>query len=221
MPHNFKEDAKKMHDETKLHNAGATVQNDSGFRALATLKNNYQLDQDFIDKWVTPFYLNIGSDDDEWIKQLRNIELEISKDVIFQLLVDFNWRSRSMGAFFAGIKGFKDFADIIGTHLLKSELAYAGKTYALALASFNSENATEYLRKYLDYYLLEKDLWFDQREVLEALTYLDKINNTKRASEYTKNWAEFIDNKPYWKKEIDTIQLENQLQLLKSISSNS
>jgi len=106
-------------------------------------------------------------------------------------------------------------------HLLKSEVTYAGKTYALVLASFNTEKATVYLRNYLNYYLLNLDLWFDQREVLEALTYLDKINKTQHASEYTKNWLEFTQNKPYWKKNIDTSRLEKRLDFLKSVRNNS
>lgn len=213
--------ALRSDNEIRLHVAGVNVRHSSMFQDLTSSKNNHQLDQDFIDKWIVPFYMKIDSSDDEWIIELREIEPEISKDIIFQLLGDFDWRSRSTGAFFAAIKGFKEFSDIIGTHLLKSELTYAGKTYALALASFNDENATAYLQKYLDYYLLQKDMWFDQREVLEALTYLDKINKTQIVPEYTKNWKKFIENKPYWNKDISTIQLENQLELLRKIKLNS
>jgi len=221
LSHKLKAEHQDLPDEIRAHSSGPTVQDDSVFPELTSFRNNIPLDQDAVDKWVAPYYMNIGRDDEEWTRQLEDIEPEISRNLILQLLGEFNWRSRSTGAFFAGIKGFKDFEDIIGTHLLKSEVTYAGKTYALVLASFNTEKATLYLRNYLNYYLLKLDLWFDQREVLEALTYLDKINKTQHASEYTKNWLEFIQNKPYWKKNIDTSRLEKQLDLLKSVRNNS
>lgn len=50
-----------MKDETKellaLHVAGATVKHESKFSDLEVLKNSEPLDQNFINKYVVPFYM--------------------------------------------------------------------------------------------------------------------------------------------------------------------
>lgn len=206
---------KKIIEQVKLHVSGYTGKPESEFQSLISYKNNYELAPEIIEEWVVPFYMKIGSIDEVWVRQLGAIESEVSKDLTINLLGDYNWRSRATGAFFAGLKGFYDLSDIIGVHLLKSELTYAGKTYAYTLASFNTEQATQYLDRYLDYYLLKPDLWYDQREVLESLTYLDKINKTELASKHTENWLKFVDNKPNWSKEIDTFNMESQIELFR------
>jgi len=102
---------------------------------------------------------------------------------------------RQTGAFFSAICDKKEFTEIIGTHLLKSEVCYAGMEYAKTLASFNTEEAISYLEKYLNYYLLKKDLEFDQKPVMIALKYLDEINGTNKIENHLDNWEYFISDK--------------------------
>ncbi|SHM91816.1 DUF6000 family protein [Flavobacterium chilense] len=202
----------------KLHIAGATVRHNSPFGELQSFKNDFELSQDFINKWVVPFYMNINDVSDEWTNKLVSVKGEISTHIIQNNLGDFNWRTRQTGAFFSAITNQVQFIDIIGTHLLKSEVCYAGSVYSKVLAYFNSEKCVEYLNLYLDYYLLKPDLWFDQTAVMEAILYLDKINSTNYFERHSDNWLKFIKNKPYWNKEISTVNLEEQLKVIERVS---
>ena len=201
----------------KLHVAGATVRHTPPFDDLKPFKNDFELTQDFIDKWVVPFYMNLGHTDNEWIKKLTSVKKEITTDIIEKNLGDFNWRTRQTGAFFSAITNQTQFIDIIGTHLLKSEVCYAGGVYCKVFASFNLPKCVDYLNLYLDYYLTKPDLWFDQRDAMEAILYLDKINSTNHFDRHTNNWTEFIKNKPYWDKEIKTDNLEKQLTVIETV----
>lgn len=210
-----------LNEQIRLHSAGATVRHKSSFADLPSYKNVDELSQDFIDTWAAPFYMRIGDTDDSWTNQLIQANDKITKDVIVKLLGDFNWRTRQTGAFFAAIKNFTDLTDIIGIHLLKSEVCYAGQVYAYTFASFNTDKSIDYLDRYLTYYLSQPDLWFDQREAMEALTYLDKINKTNLVSKHSDNWVKFIANKPYWDKKITTDRLESQLALIEKVTQKS
>ena len=201
----------------KLHVAGATVQHMSPFEDLKTLKNDFELPQDFIEKWVTPFYMNIGHTDNKWIDKLLSAKREITADIIQKNLGDFNWRTRQTGAFFSAITNQTQFVDLIGIHLLKSEVCYAGRVYCQVFASFNLPKCVDYLNLYLDYYLKRTDLWFDQREAMEAILYLDKLNSTSHFDRHINNWAEFIQNKPYWDKEITSNNLEKRLKIIETV----
>ncbi len=161
--------------------------------------------------------MRIGDTDDSWTNQLIQAKDNITKDVIIKLLGDFNWRTRQTGAFFAAIKGFTDLTDIIGVHFLKSEVCYAGQVYAYTFALFNTDKSIDYLERYLTYYLAQPDLWFDQREAMEALTYLDKINQTHLVSKHSNKWIKFTNNKPYWDKNISTVRLQKQLELIEKV----
>lgn len=201
----------------KLHVAGATVRHTPPFDDLKPFRNDFELTQDFIDKWVIPFYMNIGHTDNEWIKKLISVKKEITTDIIEKNLGDFNWRTRQTGAFFSAITNQTQFIDIIGTHLLKSEVCYAGGIYSKVFASFNLPKCVDYLNLYLDYYLSKPDLWFDQRDAMEAILYLDKVNSTNHFERHISNWVEFIKNKPYWDKEIKTENLEKQLNIIQTV----
>lgn len=193
----------------RLHVAGATVRHASPFESLAVYRNNFDLDQEFINKFVNPFYMNIPATDQDkkQIEELGKIKIEFTKDVVKKLLGDFNWRTRQTGAYFAAINEFKEFEDTIGTLLLKSEVTYAGTMYALVLANFNSKRGRDYLTTYLDYYLTKLDLFFDQKQVLTALKYLDEINGASDSKDYAERWDNFLTNKPHWKRDINTESL--------------
>ncbi|WP_254411191.1 DUF6000 family protein [Dyadobacter diqingensis] len=201
----------------KLHVAGATVRHVPPFDDLKPFTNDFELTQDFIDKWVIPFYRNIGHTDHKWVNKLTSVKQGITPDIIQKNLGDFNWRTRQTGAFFSAITNQTQFIDIIGTHLLKSEVCYAGRVYCQVLASFNLSKCVDYLNLYLDYYLLQPNLWFDQRDAMEGILYLDKLNSTSYYDKHINNWTEFIKNKPYGDKEVTTDNLEKQLAIIETV----
>ena len=200
-----------LNEKIKLHSVGAIVRHKTSFDNLVSYKNDFELSQEFLDNWTIPFYMNIGNTDQEWFDKIMLVKDKISQEIVVKLLGDFNWRTRQTGAFFAAIKNYTELIDIIGIHLLKSEVTYAGKVYAYVLAYFNTEKSKEYLNDYLTYYLAKPDFWFDQREAMEAIQYLDLKNGTNIFFNYFNSWSEFIENKPYWKKEIDTDRIEEEL----------
>lgn len=176
----------------QLHSAGATVQYISPFENLISYVNEIEVSQTFREEWVIPFYFELNNQSDEWIEKMIQLKPLISEDVILQNLGDFDWRTRSTGSYFAGIKNAVQFQDIIGIHLLKSEVCYAGSEYAITLASFNTERSVYYLNLYLDYYLTKPEFYFDQGSVITALKYLDEINNTNHTEKHLKNWENFV-----------------------------
>ena len=158
-------------------------------------RNGEELEEEFIEKWVMPFYMNDLSNSDEATKNTfaasaKQINLEIVK----KLLGDFNWRSRIVGAFFAAINNYNELEETIGRPLLKSEVCYAGSGYCLALVTFSTQKSREILVEYLEYYLDRKDLWFDQADAFCALEYLDK----NAANSMLHKWNDFVSDKPYW-----------------------
>jgi hypothetical protein len=210
-----------LNEKIRLHAAGATVIHKSSFADLPSWQNTEELSQDFIDSWAIPFYMSIGNTGEAWINQLVEAKEKITKGIVLKLLGDFNWRTRQTGAFFAAIKNYTDLTDIIGIHLLKSEVCYAGQTYAYTFASFNTDKCIVYLTRHLTYYLAKPELWFDQQAAMEALTYLDKVNNTNLVSMFTDNWIKFIANKSNWNKEISTDRLLKQLQLIEKVRDSN
>jgi hypothetical protein len=179
----------------ELHSAGAIIRHESIFSHLTSYENDHELSDDFRKKWVIPFYFNLNKTDQEWINSIRLIKHDITDSIILENLGDFNWRTRSTGSFFAAIKNAQQYTDIIGNHLLKSEVCFAGATYAKTLASFNTPQAINYLNCYLDYYLTRWDLEFDQVSVITALTYIDNSNSTNYCDRHRSNWELFTDQR--------------------------
>ena len=176
----------------QLHSAGATVQHISPFEDLVSYVNETEISQAFREEWVIPFYFELNNQSDEWIKKIIQLKPLISEDVILQNLGDFDWRTRSTGSYFAGIKNALQFQEIIGIHLLKSEVCYAGSEYAITLALFNTERSVYYLNLYLEYYLTKPELYIDQGSVITAFKYLDEINSTNHVEKHLKNWENFV-----------------------------
>ena len=209
-----------LNEKIRLHSLGATLKHKSTFENLISFKNKEELSKEFIETWVVPFYMNLEETNQEWSEFLLNAKEKITKEDIIKLLGDFNWRTRQTGAFFATIKNYSDLIDIIGIHFLKSEVCYAGRTYAFMFACLNNRKSTEYLDDYLTYYLSKNELWFDQTEAMEALTYIDKINNSNLIDKHKANWLQFIQNKPNWKAEISTEYLEKYIEFINNIKDN-
>lgn len=165
------------------------------FEDIQVTRNSEELNREFIDKWVVPFYMsNLSGEEETKIKLFAEAARKINIDIVRKLLGDLNWRTRITAAYFAAIKNFYELEEDIGKHLLKSEVCYAGRGYCLALAVFASNNSKEYLQKYLDYYLDRKDLWYDQAEAYCALEYLDRDLTDKLADK----WNYFVSDKENW-----------------------
>ncbi|WP_312902265.1 DUF6000 family protein [Chryseobacterium taichungense] len=183
-------------EELNLHSAGAIIRHASVFNHLESHQNNFQLSKEFTDKWVLPLYMKIRNKHDlSWVDYLLELKNELTEDVTLTLLGDFNWRTRTVGAYLSVLKNYKNQIPIIGVHLLKSEVCYAGDLYALILAYYNTPETIEYLHKYLEYYLQKPELDFDQEAVLEAVAYLDVINKTNNLSKYLKLWNKMLEER--------------------------
>lgn len=138
--------------EVALHVAGATSRSHNPFEQLVTYRNQDEPSDEFIDKWVMKFYMvSIAMLDDQTFAAFVEAAREITPDIVRELLGDFNWRLRIVGAYFAAIKDYEELTDIMGVHLLQSEVCYAGAGYALAFAMFQSKRAKDYLKAYLEY----------------------------------------------------------------------
>jgi len=199
-------------EEIMRHVAGATVVHNSKFSALPILENEEQLTQEFIRRYVIPFYMG-SINSGKFRNGYRTIEKDISSTLIRKLLGEFNWRPRKVGALFAAIKLECEFEDAIGHLLLRSDVCFAGHSYCLALANFASDKAVDYLKEYLDYYLLQIDLWFDQIWAMAALEYLGNIKDVDYTSSYAETWGKFVENKQNWnlKESIDRFCQEMEI----------
>jgi hypothetical protein len=171
------------------------VRHRNPFEDLELPRNEYELSIEFIEEWVTPFYLdNLAILDTAAIASFVGATKKIDQWIVARLLGDSNWRSRRAGAFFSAIMDYKEFESIIGRSLLKSEVCYAGSAYCVALATFATADSRNFLISYLDYYLTRKDLWFDQADAYCALEYLDK----DAAEQRLEKWNDFVSDKPNW-----------------------
>jgi hypothetical protein len=205
-------------DEIALHVSGATVRHKNQFEDIEVPRNEEEFTKEFVGRWVLPFYMNsLSNSDDTTIKAFADTAKEIDKSIVLKLLSDFDWRTRITGALFSAINNYQEFEDIIGRHLLKSEVCYAGSGYCLALATFGTDNAKKYLVAYLAYYLDRKDLWFDQADAFCALEYLD-IN---AASKLMDKWNSFVADKEYWSLEMSRAHLSKCMLTLDKIRNSN
>ena len=210
----------EIRKQIELHTKGDTVRHKSPFESLDYYDNGFELTQEFIDKWVIPFYMVPIRDKESFINQLHPVKRELNSDIIKQLLGDFNWRTRSTGARFASLLNLTEVEDIIGIHLLKSQVCYAGDSYCLALASFNNSNSIFYLEKYLEYYLQRTDLYFDQSSAMAALIWLDNKNKTDNAKKLQPLWDKFVKDKPNWDLNKTFEHFSKTIELVESIKNN-
>jgi hypothetical protein len=176
----------------QLHSAGATVQHKSPYEDFISYVNETEISQTYREEWVIPFYFELNNQSDEWVEKMIQLKPQINEQIILQNLGDFDWRTRSTGSYFAGITKAVHLEKIIGTHLLKSEVCYAGSNYTTTLALFNTEHSVYCFNLYLKYYLTKPELYFDQGSVMTALKYLDELNNTNHTEKHLKNWEDLI-----------------------------
>ncbi len=95
-------------EEIMLHVAGATVRHRNPFEDLVIPRNEHELTEEFVDKWVIPFYTNsLANSEAKVIASFVDAAKKIDQTIVAQLLGDFNWRSRIVGAYFATIKDYR------------------------------------------------------------------------------------------------------------------
>jgi hypothetical protein len=75
--------------------------------------------------------------------------------------------------YFAIILDRRQHIDHIGRPLLKSDVCYVGAAYCRYMAHLGTQEAADYLNRYLGFYLTRADLYFDQSDSLAALRYID------------------------------------------------
>jgi hypothetical protein len=68
--------------------------------------------------------------------------------------------------------------------LLASELVYSGQGYCFALASFGTPQDAGLLSEYLDRYLPQTELRYDQPWALGALLHIDRKLGTRHAARF-------------------------------------
>lgn len=193
----FKNIKNKTKELLSLHVAGATVRHKGLFSDLKVLENNEPLDNKLLAKYVAPFYLG-SKDTDGFREKFLELRNSIDTGLVSKLLGDFNWRPRSVGAYFAALGSMNEHEENIGNLLLRSDACYAGHDYCLALTSFSSPAAINYLEQYLGYYLEQPDLWFDQSSAMAALSYIGTNKGEDLIAPYMGSWDKFIANKPNW-----------------------
>lgn len=108
----------------------------------------------------------------------------ISDAELAAMLRQRDWRPRLVAAWFIGIGRRVRFRAELGELLLASEVAYAGKGYAFALARFGETADAELLTRYLDHYLPLLDCPYDQPYVMSALLHVDDSLGTPFAERF-------------------------------------
>ncbi|MEV6595754.1 DUF6000 family protein [Actinoplanes sp. NPDC051346] len=94
------------------------------------------------------------------------------------------WRGRLTAAWLVGLGQRTQFRDSIGELLLESRVCFSGQGYCVALAAFGTQRDAELLIGYLDHYLPQVDLRYDQHWALGALMQLDTRLGTRHADRY-------------------------------------
>ncbi len=148
--------------------------------------------QEFADKWVIPFYrTNLVLNYETFKSNFSKISDEIDDQLITELLSQRNWRPRITAAYFVAIKNMSCHCDHIGKLLLRSDVCFAGRGYALALARINTPQSHEFLFQYSEHYLKRPDLEFDQSDVLGAIDHCDRLNGTRNIDSFESAWVEY------------------------------
>lgn len=118
------------------------------------------------------------------------------------LLFEGEWRARLTAAVLAGLTRRAALGDRIGSLLLASELVYAGQGYCYALARFGAPEDAALLTAYLDRYLPQTQLRYDQPWALGALLHVDDKLGTHHAARFLaadglwQQWAQAAHGAP-------------------------
>ena len=147
----------------------------------------------FTAKWVKPYYMAILHAN--YVNMLPEEERGVfNQDVLLALtvidesvvvkLLNSHWREQLTGSWFCGVKGWRHFGPQLGQLLVASKTCFAGQGYCFALASFANESSVIYLTKYLDKYLPQLDLYYDQGWAMAALMWVDEKSGTSHSHRF-------------------------------------
>ncbi|WDE10858.1 hypothetical protein H3N35_21820 [Thalassomonas haliotis] len=123
------------------------------------------------------------------------------------------------GAYFTALEDIKEMEVNIANLLLCSDVCYSGRSYCLALASFSTPMAIDFLNKYLEYYLKKPDLWFDQGSVMSALAYIGEQAGEDLVTPHLASWKNFIKNKPNWELDSSIGHFKAEMKVLTSFKN--
>ncbi|MFF7074191.1 DUF6000 family protein [Streptomyces pseudovenezuelae] len=161
-----------------------------------------------IRRYVTPDrrYLKVGGvllgmsgrDRARFMKKLGKAAGEIRPREL-GLLLDGGWRERKTAAWLIAVAGRTEFRERLGELLLASEGPYAGQAYCVTLTTFGTPADADALVAYLDHYLSQPDLYYDQPAALGALLLLDTKLGADHAARFLAPnglWQQWIDGPP-------------------------
>ncbi|MFE0701065.1 DUF6000 family protein [Streptomyces sp. NPDC058872] len=147
---------------------------------------------DLIRRFVTPGrrYLRLGGSSlrlsgperDLFMRELVQAAGEITPAEL-GILFEGGWRERKTASWLVVVAGRTEFRSRIGELLLASGGPYSGSS-CIALAAFGTSADADLLCEYLDRYLPQTDLVYDQTFALSTLLHLDSVLGTERASRY-------------------------------------
>jgi hypothetical protein len=154
--------------------------------------------QQISERWVSPVYLRLlhgnfrhlllaeelSDKRSQEILTFRRCVAEVTPEIVTILLRQPEWRARLVGGWYAGLRGWRQFRDELGTLLVESRLCFAGQGYCAALACCADAASAEYLRRYLEVWLPQTDRDYDQHWALPALAWIDRRLGTQHAADY-------------------------------------
>ncbi|WP_052345978.1 DUF6000 family protein [Hymenobacter swuensis] len=164
-------------------------------------------DQTLFTKWVKPLYMEIlhanytGTESTQQLvafNQQVNTALASVDEYIITHLLKASWREKLTGSWLCGLKNWQQFVPLLGTLLVESKTMYAGQGYCFALARFATAESATYLAVYLDTYLRQPDLQYDQHWAMPALLWIDERRGTTWAQEFLVPgglWEQYTANK--------------------------
>lgn len=193
----FKKLSKSFKSAIERHSAGATVLHSGPFSNLVVPEMRNSLSSEIVSTYVNPFYMT-NKGEDTYIQAYNQVKQSVTPEIISSLLAEFNWRARSVAADFIAVRELQEFEDQIGKLLLRSDVCYSGNQYCLALAVFSNQKSIDYLNEYLEYYLLKKELYFDQGSAMAALDHIGRGRTQDLLSVHRDNWNLFTEEKDNW-----------------------
>jgi Family of unknown function (DUF6000) len=148
--------------------------------------------------WVLPLYMQLlhgnfrgrllaeelSPERTQMISDFRRCLAEVDPAVVTMLIHQPEWRARLTGAWYAGLRGWRQFGEELGALLVESRMCYACQGYCAALACYADDVSAAYLRQYLDAWLPKVDKYYDQHWALPALVWIDRRLDTNYAARY-------------------------------------
>jgi hypothetical protein len=215
-------DPQKFQEMAGRSYAGATVVPVHPFGSRQVVQSERKVSDAEWEEWVEPFHMVVPFPNDAIATKLSESRNSITTEFVTALLGEFNWRTRTVGAYLAAVFKMEDLMPGIGNMLLQSDVCCVGRTYAVALASRGPHFCVPIYLEYLRYYLTQPQYNFDQMHVYAALR-----SQTKGLSEYDldlseveKLWISFTDRRDFYKSidiQSNVRQFENELAFLVNI----